>query len=83
MQHSRTETKETFTLVTTEPSEFTAQFQNRMPLILEPNTWKGWLRAVPDTAASLPKPADEDVLAERPVLKAAGNVRNNGPELLA
>ena len=29
----------TFTIVTTEPSKFAAQFHNRMPLILEPDTW--------------------------------------------
>jgi putative SOS response-associated peptidase YedK len=34
----KAETKETFTIVTTEPSNFAAQFHNRMPLVLEPNT---------------------------------------------
>jgi hypothetical protein len=29
-------TKETFTIITTEPSKFAAQFHNRMPLVLEP-----------------------------------------------
>jgi len=29
------------------------------------------------------KPANEDVLIGRPVSKAVGNVKNNGPELLA
>jgi hypothetical protein len=29
------------------------------------------------------KPANEDVLTSRPVSKAVGNVKNNGPELLA
>ena len=28
------------------------------------------------------KPANEDVLVSRPVSKAVGNVKNNGPELL-
>ena len=37
----------------------------------------------PDTAASLLKPANEEVLVSRPVSKAVGNVKNNGPELLA
>ena len=31
---------------------------------------------------SLMKPANEDVLVSRPVSKAVGNVKNNGPELL-
>ena len=30
----------------------------------------------------LMKPANEDVLVSRPVNKAVGNVKNNGPELL-
>ena len=54
-----------------------------MPLVLEPNTWEGWLRGDPDTAASLMKPANEEVLISRPVNKAVGNLKNNGPELLA
>jgi len=28
------------------------------------------------------KPASEDTLVSRPVSKAVGNVKNNGPELL-
>ena len=52
-------------------------------LVLEPNTWEGWLRGDPDTAASLMKPANEEVLISRPVNKAVGNLKNNGPELLA
>ena len=79
----KSETKETFTIVTTEPSKFAAQFHNRMPRILEPNTWERWLRGDPDIAASLMKPANENVLISRPVNKAVGNVKNNGPELLA
>ena len=37
----------------------------------------------PDTAAALMKLANEDVLVSRPVSKAVGSVKNNGPELLA
>ena len=81
--NDKSETKETFTIVTTEPSKFAAQFHNRMPLVLEPNTWESWLRGDPDSAASLMKPANEDMLVARPVSKAVGNVKNNGPELLA
>jgi putative SOS response-associated peptidase YedK len=78
----KSETKETFTIVTTEPSTFAAQFHNRMPLILEPDTWDAWLSGNPETAAALMKPANEDILISRPVNKAVGNVKNNGPELL-
>lgn len=78
----RSETKESFTIITTEPSKFAGQFHNRMPLILEPDTWDLWMKNEPDSAAALMKPANEDVLISRPVSKAVGNVRNNGPELL-
>jgi putative SOS response-associated peptidase YedK len=79
----KSEIKETFTIVTTEPSTFAAQFHNRMPLILEPDTWDSWLKGDLVTAAALMKPATEDVLVSRAVSKAVGNVKNNGPELLA
>ena len=36
----------------------------------------------PDTAASLLKPANEEVLISRQLNRAVGNVRNNSPELV-
>ena len=78
----KSEHKETFTIVTTEPSKFASQVHNRMPLVLERNTWNQWLNEEPDAAAALMKSANEDVLASRPVSKAVGNVKNNGSELL-
>ena len=78
----KSETKETFTIVTTEPRKFAAQFHNRAPLILEPDTWDLWMKGEPDAAAALMKPANGDALVSRPVSKAVGNVTNNGPELL-
>lgn len=44
----KSEVKETFTIVTTEPSKFAGQFHNRMPLILEPDTWDLWMKGEPD-----------------------------------
>jgi putative SOS response-associated peptidase YedK len=79
----KSEMKETFTIVTTQPSAFAAQWHDRMPLILAPDTWDTWLKGEPDTAAALMKPAKEDVLVSRPVSKAVGNVKNNEPGLLA
>jgi putative SOS response-associated peptidase YedK len=54
-----------------------------MPLILEPHVWDAWLSGDPDAAATLMKPANEDVLVSRPVSEAVGNVKNNGPELFS
>ena len=41
------------------------------------------MKGEPDAAAALMKPANEKALVSRPVSKAVGNVKNNGPELLA
>jgi putative SOS response-associated peptidase YedK len=79
----KSETKETFTIVTTEPSKFAARFHNRMPLVLEQDTWDLRMKSEPEAAAALMKPANADVLVSRPVSKAVGNVKNNGLELLA
>ena len=62
---------------------FASQWHDRMPLVLEPDTWDIWLKGDPEAAGALMKPANEDVLVSRPVSKAVGNVKNNGPELLA
>ena len=78
----KSETKETFTIVTSEPSTFAAQFHNRMPLVLESDSWDLWMKGESAAAATLMKPANEDALVSRPVSKAVGNVKNNGPELL-
>lgn len=76
------ETKETFSIVTTQASRFAAQFHDRMPVILEPEWWDLWMKGDPDVAAALMVPAQEQVLVERPVSKAVNSVKNNGPELL-
>lgn len=73
--------KETYTIVTTAPSAFAAQFHDRMPLVLEPKDVDTWLRDLPEEAAGLMRPA-KDVLQERPLGKAINNVKNNAPELL-
>lgn len=78
----KAETKETFTIITTEPSKFAAQFHNRMPLVLEPDTWDLWLKGDPDAAANLMKPVNEDALVSRLVNKTVGNVKNNSSEML-
>ena len=78
----KSETKETFTIVATERSKVAAQFHNCMPRILEPRTWEAWLKGEPNVAVALMKPANEDALVSRLVSKAAGNMKNNRPELL-
>jgi putative SOS response-associated peptidase YedK len=58
---------------------------DRMPLILPRDRWDDWLSDEPDATALLtPMSAAElEAIELRPVGAAVGNVRNNGPELVA
>ena len=62
-----------------------ARVHDRMPLILPAERWAGWLVGGGDPDELLrPLPvATLDALEIRPVRAAVGNVRNNGPELVA
>ncbi|MBB5871774.1 putative SOS response-associated peptidase YedK [Allocatelliglobosispora scoriae] len=57
---------------------------DRMPLMLAPDRWEEWLLATQSEALLTP-PADEylSTVEIRPVGSAVGNVRNDGPELIA
>lgn len=79
---NKSESKDTFSIVVTAANKFAGQFHDRMPVILEPNSFDLWMRGEPDVAAALMISAGERVLTERVVSKAVGNVKNNGPELL-
>jgi putative SOS response-associated peptidase YedK len=76
---------ETFTILTTDPNQLMEPIHNRMPVILEPKGYDRWLDPGDPARPSV------DLLcsyaAERmkawPVSDRVGNVRNNGPELLA
>jgi putative SOS response-associated peptidase YedK len=61
-----------------------AAVHDRMPLILPPERWAGWLAGGGDAAALLRpmSPAELDSIEVRPVRPDVGNVRNNGPQLL-
>ena len=54
---------------------------DRMPVVLAPDDWAGWLGSK-DPAALL-RLASDDLLRFWPVSKAVNSPRNNGPELLA
>jgi putative SOS response-associated peptidase YedK len=61
-----------------------ARVHDRMPLILPPERWAGWLAGGGDPVELL-APMTEGELAGidvRPVRPDVGNVRNNGPHLL-
>jgi putative SOS response-associated peptidase YedK len=62
-----------------------ARVHDRMPLLLSPERWPQWLAGDGDPAALLAPPAAAtiDAVEIRAVRPAVGNVRNNGPELIA
>jgi putative SOS response-associated peptidase YedK len=73
---------ETFALLTTEPNALCATVHDRMPVILGPDEWARWLGRIEDRRSLLRSfPAEQMELW--PVDKAVGNVRNEGPELIA
>jgi putative SOS response-associated peptidase YedK len=74
----------TCTIVTTAAVGDLALVHDRMPLLLPPDRWPEWLSG--DAAATLlqpPGPATVSELEIRPVGRAVGDVRNDGPELVA
>ncbi|HEY3776461.1 MAG TPA: SOS response-associated peptidase [Rhizomicrobium sp.] len=73
---------ETFTVLTTEPNELCAPVHNRMPVILAREDWPKWL-ATPEDRKALLRAFPAERMECWPVAKAAGNVRNEGPELVA
>jgi putative SOS response-associated peptidase YedK len=77
----------TFAIVTTTANVEMAVLHERMPVILEALDWPAWLSEatddpLPDPAALL-RPSAEGILRLWQVDKRVGNVRNDGPELLA
>jgi putative SOS response-associated peptidase YedK len=72
-----------FTIVTTTANATLRPLHERMPVILEPADWPGWLGEAPADPLALLRPAAEDVLRAWPVDRRVGNVRNNDPGLLA
>lgn len=52
------------TIITTEPSKWMSQYQDRMPLILEPDEVEQWLYGSREVAQELIKPRDPKLIAE-------------------
>ncbi len=83
----------TFSIVTTAAIGDLALVHDRMPLVLPPGRWSSWLGRQAGTDVPAP-PEETDLLAPppdgfvagleiRPVGPAVGDVRNDGPSLLA
>lgn len=79
------EAVDTFVVVTTEANDAMRQLHGRMPVILQPTDYELWLTksTAPETVRQLIVPSPSDGLRMHPVSKAVGNVRNEGPELIA
>ena len=60
-----------------------AVLHDRMPVILEPADWPAWLDEESGDPATLLRPSPEGGLRLWQVDKRVGNVRNDGPDLLA
>jgi putative SOS response-associated peptidase YedK len=72
-----------FAIITTTANTQMAVLHERMPVILEPADWPTWLGEEAGDPAPLLRPSEEGILRLWPVDKRVGNVRNDGPELLA
>ncbi len=73
-------------LITTEANELVRPVHDRMPVVLPRSSWDAWLDPVNedlDLLTGLLRPAAADLLEAVAVSPAVGNVRNDGPELVA
>jgi len=77
------ETKETYTVITTDPNEMMEPLHNRMPVILALNDYERWM--APADPAQLPvdllRPYPAEKMTAWKVSATVGNVRNNEPSL--
>jgi putative SOS response-associated peptidase YedK len=77
--------RRTFSIVTTTPNEAVATLHDRMPVVLERETWDRWLDPRPADPSELmgllaPSEADLEIYA---VGRDVNDVRRDGPELIA
>lgn len=72
-----------FAIVTTAANMQMSALHERMPVILERADWPVWMAEAPGDPVSLLRPLPGGILNIWPVDRRVGNVRNDGPELLA
>jgi putative SOS response-associated peptidase YedK len=76
----------TCTVLTTTPGPDIDGIHNRMPVVIEPDAYDLWLTASDDeldAVQALCAPSAAGTLVHHPVDARVGNVRNDGPELIA
>ena len=76
--------RETFSIVTTEANELTANLHDRMPVILQPRDYDRWLHRGDSARPPLDllRPYESAEMKAWKVGAAVGNVKNNSAELL-
>ena len=80
----KTETLDSFTIVTTDPNEVTERVHGRMPVILKPSDYERWLSPgdPQQPPVDLLRPFDAERMKAWKVDARVGNVRNNEPSLI-
>lgn len=74
----------TCSIITTAAVDDLALVHDRMPLLLPPERWDAWLSAAPAPELLAPTPSSHVARLElRPVGQRVGDVRNDGPDLVA
>ena len=75
---------ESFAIVTTDPSEWMAQYHDRMGVILKPRDYQRWLEEGEEHRLPLDllRPYQEEEMKSWRVSDAVGNTRNNWAELI-
>jgi putative SOS response-associated peptidase YedK len=74
---------ESFTIITGPPNSLVAELHDRMPVILEPEHYEGWLTAT-DTAAleTMLQPFPAQLMATYPVSTKVNIVKNDTPDVV-
>ena len=76
------EVRRTFAILTTAANAFMRRIHDRMPVVLESDTWPLWLGEREGSARELLRPASEDVLRRWPVSRDVNSPRHDRPDLL-
>ena len=74
-----------FAIIATTPNELCAELHSRMPVVLGPETWPGWLGEEPKDVRELKAmlaPYRSEEMTCWAVSTRVGNVKNNDPSLI-
>ena len=72
-----------FAIITTSANQTMSEIRDRMPAMLKPAVWPAWLVENGADAATLLRPAPDDLRRVWPVSSEVNTPCDNGPELLA